>query len=416
MNATLVLVPILALAAAAPAQTLYTVDSTTGVVNEITGPPGAFGYPNGPLVSSFMMNPAHPCPVPGPFVPTAEGGIANDPIFDHLFVSDGSVVAEYSIPGFPVNGWLSTTPIGGPITGLAFDPAGRVLYVSSNAIIAGITPSAPATCTSGTVVVSPWLAGVGQPIAGLTWDPVTASLWAIDIAGDVWSIPVGGAASFAWSAIPDPVCGALGAAGPPTSISYDTTTPNATSPLPAFYITDGAVIVHTLLGGAPAGPSFASTSPCITPVAGTVAGVASSSHAVTFGAGSDPAGLPAPTMLAFGQFVSGSTKGGSVEIILVGADQTLSIAGLFYTLGPPFGSLPGAPVSGLGGNSILLPITQPLLGPIGPIPVLGGGTAFATTIPPGIPAGTQVFLQWFVLKGSGGFQVSDGLAFAIGAL
>jgi hypothetical protein len=231
----------------------------------------------------------------------------------------------------------------------------------------------------------------------------------------VWSIPVGGAASFGWAAIPDPVCSALGAAGPPTGISYDTTTPSANSPLPAFYITDGAIIVHTLLGGAPAGPTFATTTPCITPVAGTLAGVASSSHAVTFGTGSDPAGLPPPTMVVFGQFVSGSTTGGSVEIVLVGADPTPSFAGLFFTLGPPFGPLPGAPVSGLGGNSILLPIAQPLLGPMGPIPVLGGGTGVAATIPPGIPPGTQVFLQWFVLKGSGGHQVSDGLTFTLGA-
>jgi hypothetical protein len=412
-----VLVPLLCFAAAAPAQTLYTVDATTGVVDEITGPPGAFGYPNGPLVSSFVMNPAYPCPVPGPFTPAARGGIANDPILDHVFVTDGSVVAEYSMPGYPVNGWLSTAPIGGPITGLAFDPASGVLYVAGSALIAGIAPSAPGSCAPGAVVEPPWMPGVGQPISGLTWDPVTASLWAIDVAGDVWSIPVGGAATFAWSAIPDPVCGMLGAAGPPTSISYDATTPNAATPLPAFFISDGAVIVHTQLGGAPAASSFAMTTPCLTPVAGTgmLGGVVSTGHGVRFGTGSDPAGLAPPEMLVVGQFVSGAAKGGSVSIYMVGADQTPSFAALFAAIGPPIGPAPGAPLTGLGGNTILLPLANPLLDPIGPLPVLGGGIGASAALPPGVPAGTQVFLQWFVLKGSGGYQASDGLAFTVGS-
>ena len=118
---------------------------------------------------------------------------------------------------------------------------------------------------------------------------------------------------------------------------------------------------------------------------------------------------------AVGQFVSGAAKGGSVSIYMVGADQTPSFAALFAAIGPPIGPAPGAPLTGLGGNTILLPLANPLLDPIGPLPVLGGGIGASAALPPGVPAGTQVFLQWFVLKGSGGYQASDGLAFTVGS-
>jgi hypothetical protein len=50
----------------------------------------------------------------------------------------------------------------------------------------------------------------------------------------------------------------------------------------------------------------------------------------------------------------------------------------------------------------------------GPFPIVGGSLLLPFTLPAGLPIGGAVYAQWIVIKGSGGFQVSDAIGMTFG--
>lgn len=404
----------------ADAQTLYTLDGSAAVVTELSGPPaGPCTYPDGPVVGGFPYALGSPCTpgsplTPGPIIPPAPqgraGGMTTNALTDTVWVTDGLAVTEFTAAGAPLVGWPSAI-LPGPLTGLAFDSLAGILFMTDGVSIVGVLPGA-AGCVPPTIAVAPWpaLPTGSPPLTGLTWDPA-GFLWGVDAAGGIWTIPPGVPGAFAFPVIPDPVCGALGPLGPMQGISLDRASLAGLAGFPpALYVTDGITIVYVAIGGGPAAPTFYTTANCI-PVAGApISGLAYTSHGITYGKGTDPAGLVPPRAFTTGQF---SSPSGPITIELVGADPTPgTVASLALSLGAPFGA--GAacpPISGLGGN--LIQVAPPFLTTLGPFPVAGGSLTLPGTIPPTF-AGIQIMGQWFVGKGSGGIQVTNGIEFTIG--
>ncbi len=407
--------------ASVEAQTLYTLDGGAGIVDEITGPPAGFcGYPTGPLVGGFPYALGFVCaagtpPTPAPIFPPAPfgiaGGMTTNPITDTVFVTDGFVITEYTSGGGPIAGWPAAT-LAGPITGMAFDGAAGMLFITDGAFCAGLFPPAGG-CAAPIVAIPPWPAlPAGSPlITGLAWDP-GGFLWAVDVGGVVSMIPVGGPGGPAFPVVPDPVCGALGGFGPMQGIALDTASlPGLGGGPPALYVTDGAIIVYLVPGGGPAAPTFYTTANCLPVPGGPISGLAYTSHGIVYGKGTDPTGILPPTAATKGQFTSPS---GPVAIDLAGADPTPGgMTVLTLSLGFPFGA--GAacpPIPGLGGN--LIQVAPPFAFTLGPFPIPpSGAVTLPGAIPPGF-AGIQIMGQWFVGKGSGGIQTSNGVEFTIG--
>ena len=399
---------------AAGAQTLLGYGG--GTVFEFSGPPaGPCLYPTGPLLGAFPVPAPHPCPTAGaaPAAPLGIlGGLANNSAADSVFVTDGFVITEYGVGGGVINSFPPPIALG-PLTALAYDPAG-ILYCTDGVLAQGIIPPPAPGCIAALPGTPPWAIGLGAlapPVTGLTWHPPTATLFGVDAGGAVLTSPPGGPSAAVWAAIPDPTCGFLGLFGPPQSIEFDNATPSPLSPS-TFYLTDGSIIVRAHLGGAPGVPTAYTTGACA-PIPGPpINGLAFTSHPVNYGMGTDPTGLAPPSFLHKGQF---STPSGPVGVAISGADPTPGgMAALFYNIGPlGFGGSQACPaLPGLGGNGVLLGL--PFFGPLGPIlPIPGGSAGFGTALPAGLPVGFEVNMQWFVAKGSGGFQVSDAISITL---
>lgn len=415
----LVVVLTLCITSMSMAQTLHTLDGAALSVDEITGPPaGPCLYPNGPVVASWPYAMPFVCPLPGPPIGGPPpggifGGMASDPLRDTVYITDGDIIGEYSATGLPLNGWFNGV-FGPTLTAMAYDSLAGVLFFTDGFTIVGVIPPPPPGCVPGTIVVFPWpySPAPNAPLTGMTWDPTTGSLWGIDALGLVWNIPVGGPGVPVWPALPDPICGML---GPPQGLAFDIATPNPLSP-PSIYITDGFIIAYSMIGApAPAPPTFYTTAPCI-PVPGSgTNGLAYTSHGITYSFGTDPAGFNPPMISSTGQFVSGPFGSGPISISILGADPTPgTVGGLFYTLGPAWGGGGAAcpQIPGFSGN--LISISPPFFGPIGPFPLVFGNLTLPGALPPGLPPGLDLYMQWFVKKGSGGRQVSDALEFTIG--
>ncbi|GJM21959.1 MAG: hypothetical protein DHS20C15_18740 [Planctomycetota bacterium] len=388
-----------------------------GGVYEFTGPPaGPCGYPTGPIIGGFTVPMPFICATAGPVGAPAPlgilGGLANNSATDSTFVTDGFVITEYAFGGGVIRSFPPPAGLG-PLTAIAYDPAG-VLYCTDGALAQGMLPPAAPGCAPGVAATPPWGIGLGAlspPVTGLTWHPPTGTLYGIDAGGTVLTAPPGGPSVAVWAAVPDATCGMLGAFGPPQSIEFDRATPSPLSPS-TFYLTDGAVLVRAHLGGAPGVPTGYTTGACTALPGPPVNGLAFTSHPVNYGTGSDPTGLLPPTFIHKGQF---STPSGPVSVGIAGADPTPGgMAAIFYNFGPvPFGGGRACPpIPGLGGNGVLLGI--PFFGPFGPVlPIPGGAAAIGTAVPPGLPVGFEVNMQWFVAKGSGGFQLSDAMSITV---
>lgn len=388
-----------------------------GGVFEFTGPPaGPCGYPVGPLLGGFGVPAPYPCATAGPVAVPAPvgilGGLANNSAADSVFVTDGFVITEYGPGGAVLNSFAPPAALGA-LTAIAFDPAG-VLYCTDGVLAQGIVPPPAPGCAPALLATPPWFIGVGAaiaPVTGLTWHPPTGALFGVTAAGGVFTAPPGGPSAAVWPAVPDPTCGVLGAFGPVQTIAFDRATPSPLSPS-TFYLSDGAALVRAHLGGAPGVPTAYTTAACLAVPGPPITGLAFTSHPVNYGAGTDPTGLVPPVFTHKGQF---TTPSGPVGLALVGADPTPGgMAGIFWNIGPLGfgGSQACPPLPGLGGNGVLLGF--PFFGPLGPVfPVVGGGAGLGTALPAGLPVGFEVNMQWFVAKGSGGFQVSDAISITL---
>lgn len=152
--------------------------------------------PGGP--PPFIYPIAMPLPAPPPFLVPA-----GDSTFDGRtgmdWYSNGLMVAAAPVPFHaPLGAPLPPTPIpaaviaaiGGPVTGMAIDPAAGILWLcSAPGLVIGVTPN-PAMA----VLVPPFAPGfpVG-PVVGLECDGMSGWLIEVDLAGVVYRFLPGGA-------------------------------------------------------------------------------------------------------------------------------------------------------------------------------------------------------------------------------
>lgn len=161
-----------------------------------------FGYPTTPVLQ----------PVAG------FGDSAFDNISGLSWFTEGTTIAVMPTPTFPPAGPLPVPPvfpvtpavlaaIGGPVTGMALDPVAGVLFLTSTpGVVIGVTPN-PLMAVILPPFGLPWPTG---PIAGLDWDSITGSLYAVDLFGVTYNfLPGGGPVGVPW-APPIPVPGPAG--------------------------------------------------------------------------------------------------------------------------------------------------------------------------------------------------------------
>jgi hypothetical protein len=118
---------------------------------------------------------------------------------NRIWYSNGMMLASMPSPSFPFMApALPPFPIaaavmgllGGPVTGIAIDPVGVVMYLSSaGGVVVGVTPI-PGTPVVVPPFVLPFATG---PITGLDYDSISGSLFAVDGGGTVYNFAVGGA-------------------------------------------------------------------------------------------------------------------------------------------------------------------------------------------------------------------------------
>jgi hypothetical protein len=399
------------------AQTLYTLDGPGGTVFEQTGPPGFCFYPSGPIVGGFpyLATVLCPPPAPVPFAPPFVGAIATDRVADTVWVTDGLTFSEFvasgPAAGTDVNGFFmppgAILPVG-PVTGMSFDAAAGILWVTDGAFIAGVVPPPAPGCLLPPGIAFPiFPSPAPAPLTDLAWDPTTLTLWACDLAGFVTNIVPGGAIGpgGVFPVAPGPPCGL---AVPLTGIAYDTSTPNLiTGTPPALYATDGVAVAYFNPPGFPAViPTFYTPVACYLNGAPPANGLDFTLRPIAYGVGTDPTGLAPPVMGSTGQ--TSIPSGPGLALTLTGADATPgTVAGLIFGFGPAC-----PPIPGLGGN--LIYVAPPFTGPLGPFPVVAGALTLPIAIPATAPPGPSIYLQRLVGKGSGGIQVSNGLEFTAG--
>ena len=387
----------------ADAQSVYGLDGGAATVLEMTGPPAACGYPTGPLLSAFPILAGFGCPLPGPVPPPPGilGDLAVNKATDTIWVTDGLAIGEYVASGpalgTPITGFVPL-PFGGLITGLGFDSAGGLLWMTDGVLAQAVIPPPPPGCPGvGVVAIPPFPLPVAGPATDIEWDPLSGTLWVCDIAGMVTNVMIGGGLGpfGAFPAAPGP-CGLMPVLQGLALDNVGTTLFG----IPTMYVTDGFMVAYMFLGGIPAPPTFYTPAPCF-PTMGPMNGLALAARALPYGAGADNSGAPAPFAGSIGQTISPNpaftvTLSGSVPGSL--AFLYLSTTG-FYCPPPVILGLP-----------VLIDLSLPptLLG-FAPVGALGTAT-FTTAIPPGFPPGVAGWLQWVAKTPLPSLQVSDALA------
>jgi hypothetical protein len=421
---------ILCLSPLVGAQMLYTMDGMTGIAWEhplAAGPP--CGQPtSNPFFWGFVNRPPPGCPpgsavlAPVPPLPNIIGGIDVDRLTDIIYITDGNNIEEFlggsvvgaTPPGSPVNSYAVPPGLFGQVTALAVDGIGWVpgtptLWLSDGFRVMGVTPGAPG-CLPATVIFPAFQHGLGPSvvISDLTWDPFTGTLWVSDTLGWIHQMAVGGGpAGPSW-----PVT-ACGLAAPLQGIAYDVGSLAkfafvGAQMAPAVFVTDGFNIAYIDVNtGLQAPPTFYAPTPC-TPVMMMTQGLAYAAKGITYGAGggnllvtsSGQSSSPGPT---FTLYAVGTTPG-SVMWATVGAN---ALAPGYFC--PPLMAV-GQP---LWVDFITPPGQMILLGPTPPLP---GVMTIPAAIPPGVPNGAAIFVQfWEDLSGGAGgpFVSSDAIGFTI---
>lgn len=181
------------LANEAAAQRLLSYDPGTGAMAELQPPTVFLPVPNPPLLGYPSL----------PILPPPLGVMPGDATFDNragvTWFTNGGALAAMPTPTFPPLAFppvpLLPIPaavlaaIGGPVSGIAIDPAINVMFlVSGPGIVIGVAP-----LPGLPVVIPPFpIPMLMGPISGLEWDGMTGSLWAVDVAGFAYNFLVGG--------------------------------------------------------------------------------------------------------------------------------------------------------------------------------------------------------------------------------
>lgn len=178
----------------ATAQRLLAYDPFGSMVTELQ-PPDAVLFAANPPILFYPTAPILPPPFPG--VP-APGDSTFDNVGGVHWFTDGAILAAMPSPSVPplvpIGAPMPIMPfvmgaIGGPVTGIAIDPAAGVMFVTSvPGIVVGVAP-VPGTPIIVPPFVIPFPVGA---IAGLEWDGATGSLWAVSVGGIAYNFFPGG--------------------------------------------------------------------------------------------------------------------------------------------------------------------------------------------------------------------------------
>lgn len=224
----------------AAAQRLLSYDPATGAMAELQPPTVFLPVPNPPL----LVYPSLPIlPAPAAFMP-------GDATFNNrsgvTWFTNGGILAAMPTPTFPPLAMPAPpvmpipaaviAAIGGPVSGIAIDPAMNVMFmVSGPGIVVGVAPI-PGMPIMVPAFPIPMLNG---QITGLEWDGITGSLWAVDMAGFAYNFLVGGAP------LAPPLPPAMLLPAPAGDIAIDklaTINPAGQRPL---YISSGPIVFDT---------------------------------------------------------------------------------------------------------------------------------------------------------------------------
>ncbi len=402
----------------ADSQTLYGSDGGAQTLWEFTTTPGGLCPAPNPLSLSCNYR-VSMCGVTGPLpVPAGSlnGDVAVNCATDTVYVTDGFVIGEYvgdspcgsPPPCTPNNLFRIPTVLAGagfgPITGMGMDETGTLsgavptLYITDGKMLAGIQPPTT-TCGLSTLVFGPCIVPnpFGVPFTDLTWDPLSTSLWACDVAGFVHQIQnCLVTASFNATAL----CG-LGTTL--TGVAFDVGSGRALSAGgPALYVTDGISVSYLDLFGAAAAPTFYSPVTC-TPAPAPLNGLAYASHGVSYG-------FPRVSARC-GTFGQSCAPGPTFGLEYSGVPQGLLTVLIINTSFPGPGYL-CPPLPGLG--------TLFWVDPTGFVLVLGPSapacTALPLPIPAAAPTGLNVFFQFLFLNTSFiAVDATEGCEFTITA-
>ncbi|HEX5054299.1 MAG TPA: hypothetical protein VFZ65_21145 [Planctomycetota bacterium] len=249
---TLAVLALALLGSRIPAQRLIAYEPLAGLATELQPPTGSLPMPNPPSVT-YPVLPALPPPLPG--LPSP-GDVTFDNGFGLLYYTNGSTIAAMASPTFaPLMAPPASVPIpasvlamiGGPVTGMAIDALTGLVYLTSvPGIVVGVgpVPGLP-------VLVPPFPAGGPVGIAGLDYDGLTGTLWAVDVAGTAYNFAVGGAP------VGPPVVPIVPPPGPVGGIAIDKLGKLNPAGLRPLYVGGGPLIVDIRDPAAipfPAGP------------------------------------------------------------------------------------------------------------------------------------------------------------------
>jgi hypothetical protein len=222
-----------ALTLGASAQGLLSV-GPSGSVTGFTGPSVApCNYPFGPLNSFVGYNSSWYCPEMNtiPAAPSTIGDIASNRLANTYWVTDGTMVGEFDGSGF-IERIFQVTPgqfVAGQITGMGYDSAADVLWITDGATAAGIQPPvAPAfpTCPGpGVIQIGPIPL---SPTPGSTVTDIATAASPCALTNDLQGLAIDTAAQTSG----------------------------------VMYVTDGSTVYYLEAPGTPASPTFYRPVPC----------------------------------------------------------------------------------------------------------------------------------------------------------
>jgi hypothetical protein len=196
-----VLVVVFALAIRGSAQITYTYDvSSPGIVEAMNLDSAAF--PDG----APTLDPLLPAPLPNAgLLPPAifpAGAQAHDDATRIIYTTDGFAIArDYAPHAFAFGGAgaplgppvapVIPPPFAGPLTGLAMDSVGGVLWACDPFAAIPLSPLPP-HAPLGPPVTFPVIPFGSPPMVGLGFESATGTLWSVDSSGAVFNITTAG--------------------------------------------------------------------------------------------------------------------------------------------------------------------------------------------------------------------------------
>lgn len=400
---------LVALTGVAAGQTVWSIEGTTPSYGEYNAPPPCGLAPP----YTILFPPLAACPVNLPFpnllcriggndVDNNGNPLSGGPAFPVIVNCDGLTLEMVTDAGVYVTSGPIAGLLPGPfVSGVAQDSALDITYLTDGTSVVGVfPPPGPAGCAPPPIAVAafPLALPPGVPPAcGLGYAPCSGTLWTCDFTGFIGNYAIGGAflGGFSTAVITPPL----------TGITVNTTNGN-------LQITNGTMVAEVTTAGALAAPGafYLSANPYPIPLwAGGADGLGFSLRPLKYGRGCPPpappsigsaGGYPYAGNAGFTVFETGATPGKTAFLVV------------------SFGfSCPQIPFGGCGpGFAVSLPWFTLL--PLGGIPASGTKSVTlpipaASPAPCGLPVGVPLFLQFV---NAGPIEMSDGLAFTIGAL